>query len=184
MTTKPEFTKSEVARVCLLYGALLDVVGCADTAGAPLDGAQLLWALAGCESRFGANCTPRHEPGYCDKTNGFYWRRAKLDTLKSGQKHRLILLTEQFECDAHKSYGPWQIMHVNAFAWKPEEFRSVETCALATVAFLNKEILQKQRARTLEQIADAYNSGNFRDDNKPVDYIVKLKQYYATEVIG
>lgn len=181
------FPKSEIARVCLLYGTVLDVAGCVDTAGAPLDGAHLLWALAGCESSFGKDCTPRHEPGYCNKTNGFYWRKA-IEAMAGGKASRqqkyLVNATVEFGCDAHCSFGPWQVMFVNAIGFKPEEFKSAETCAVVAVGFLNREVFERQRARTLAHIADAYNSGSWRDENVPGAYVAKLARFYATEVLG
>ena len=52
------FTPKQVADQCRISGP--------DLAGLPrgVDGAQLLWAMAGNESSFGVNCTPRHEPAF------------------------------------------------------------------------------------------------------------------------
>lgn len=128
-----------------------------------LDATQLLWAIAGNESSFGGNISPRHEPGYCYK--GHYFSADA---------------TKQYGCLAHCSFGPWQIMAPNAMGFSPVELVSdLETCGMATVAFLNREILGRQGAQTLDEIGDAYNSGNFRDHNIPELYLVSLKANYA-----
>ena len=52
------FTRQQIADACLAYGPQLTELPYG------VDGAQLLWALSGNESSFGANCTPRYEPAY------------------------------------------------------------------------------------------------------------------------
>ena len=52
------FDKEEIVAACREYGPQI--------VGLPvgIDGAQLLWAMSGNESSFGANCAPRHEPAF------------------------------------------------------------------------------------------------------------------------
>ena len=155
------FTEQEIADACRTWGPRLLIPH-----GAAIDGTRLLWALAGNESSFGANCRPRHEMGYCI---GPYSRTASV-----------VIATEQFGHAAHCSFGPWQMMLVNADpACDPELFGRVGFCALKVGGFLNVEIFQRQQASSLEEVGAAYNTGNFRDKNKwPVAYIAKLMHNY------
>ena len=133
-----------------------------------IDGARLLWALAGNESSFGRNAVPRHEAGYC--RGGAYFDKA---------------MTAKWGCWAHCSYGPWQILYVNAARHgdilSPVDLVSPQVSLEVTVRFLNAEILGKQGARTLDEIGDAYNSGNFRDRNIPILYVQRLRAIYEIE---
>jgi hypothetical protein len=75
--------------------------GAAITA-APFDGPTLMWAVATVESSEGQNFAPRHEAGYC--RGGHYF-----------DKHA----TEQWNCLAHMSYTPWQVMWPNCAGASP-----------------------------------------------------------------
>ena len=155
------FTKQEIADACRAWGPRLLIPQSVE-----IDGTKLLWALAGNESSFGANCMPRHEMAYC---TGIYSHAIST-----------VLATEQFSHAAHASFGPWQMMLVNADpACDPELFGRVGFCALKVGGFLNTEIFGRQRATTLQEVGAAYNSGNFRDSSKwPLAYIAQLEQNY------
>lgn len=45
------------------------------------------------------------------------------------------------------------------------------------IKLINERIIGRG-AKTLEEIADAYNSGNFRDSIVPEKYIADLKRHY------
>lgn len=158
---RTQFTKLEIANACRTWGRSLwlkDV---------NIDGAQLLWALSGNESSFGADCTPRHENGYCPEANGRY-----------SSAPIVQVLTARFGHAAHCSYGPWQIMLINCGKdADPALFDRCEYAAMKTVAHINTAILDRG-AKTLEQIADAYNSGSFKDGNVPTEYIKRLVANY------
>jgi hypothetical protein len=169
------YTKPEIAAACLRWGPILDqhLDGTDDGNGQVISGAQLLFALAGRESSFGKNCKPRHEPAY--DWGGKYAR-------EPFQNDLLVL----YDSEAAKSYGPWQIMLCNAVGWKPRELaEDLEHAAVATIGFIRRQVLGAQKARTLEQIADTYNSGNYRDRVTPdvAAYIAAVKNFYFTEVI-
>lgn len=153
-----------LAQLCKTYGPQLNVPP-------SLNGAQLLWALSGNESSFGSNCNPRHEPGYCPIMHGHY-------------APAIATLTRDFGCLAHCSYGPWQIMACNASGFTPLDLLDPDKAAHATVNFLNREILGRQKATTLEQIADAYNSGNWSDANVPTAYIEKFVASYRQNILS
>lgn len=155
-----------IANLCTRFGAALKVPS-------TIDGARLLWALSGNESSFGLNCSPRHEAGYCH--GGKYFDKA---------------LTALWGCLAHCSYGPWQVMYVNIskgnlspldVAVKPE------LVANSAVQFINSRIIGLEKAATVEEIAEAYNSGDWRDElhpNKviPEKYIADLAKHYTVPI--
>ncbi|HEV7521304.1 MAG TPA: hypothetical protein VGP89_09410 [Candidatus Angelobacter sp.] len=145
-----------IAALCRQYGTLLKVPVC-------INGPGLLWALAGNESSFGASCAPRHELGYC-----------------YGHKYFDASYTHEWGCLAHCSFSPWQIMATNAKGFSPLELLTdPEKAVQATVGFLNRQILGAEKAVTLSEIADAYNSGNWRDANVPQEYIDKLLKNFG-----
>lgn len=155
------YTREQIAQACRAYGPLLRLEN------APgVDGPTLLWALSGRESSFGANCKPRFEPAYY--TGGRY---AAADSQKA--------LIAEFGQDAAYSYGPWQVMLCNAPGFTPDELgMDLEKAAVATVGFINRRILIAEHATTVDQVADAYNSGNWRDNIHPVDYCLAVGKFY------
>jgi hypothetical protein len=44
---------------------------------------------------------------------------------------------------------------------RPEDFTNVNRAAMETVIFINRRILGAEKATTLEEIAEAYNSGKW-----------------------
>jgi hypothetical protein len=154
-----QVARSTVAALCTRFGAALKVP-------AGIAGAQLLWALAGNESSFGVRCGPRHEGAYC-----------------RGGKYFDPALTSLWGCLAHCSYGPWQVMYPNISRGGNvdplDAARRPEITANAAVRFLNEIIFGREKAATIKQVADAYNSGDWRDDNKPEGYIAELVKNYA-----
>lgn len=167
--------KSELARMCLLYGPTLeqDLAHTEDGFGSPINGARLLWSMAGRESSFGRNLKPRHEPAY--DVLGYYYRKDK--QVQAG----CSLYGRDFAC----SYGPLQIMACNAHGFTPLELGSDPEKAMgAAVSFLRLHVLRELGARTLAAICDSWNTGNFRDKNIPREYILEVTHYYITEVIA
>lgn len=155
------FTREQIAKACRDYGrSLLNLPP-------DVDGPQLMWALAGNESSFGANCTPRFEKSY------FSGRYSK----EPPMPHLISLFGEAAAC----SYGPWQVMLCNCYGYKPEEFSDLEKCAEAFIAFLNRQ-LERQKPVTLKEVFDMYNSGNWRDSIVPTDYIAKGVKNYQAEM--
>lgn len=145
--------RTSLISLCTKYGPLINVPE-------TINGAQLLWSISGNESSFGINCEPRHELGYC-------------------YGHRYFE-PSSWGCLAHCSYGPWQVMYTHAKQFTPLQLLiDPDKCAQVAIAFLNSEIFGRQKAQTLEQVADAYNSGNFRDNNVPLLYITKLNHNYT-----
>ncbi len=151
------FTQVEVADACRLYGPHLRTPGL-------IDGARLLWALAGQESGFGANCQPLHHAAYC---NGKHSESLTISTLKFGHA-------------AHCSFGPWQLLWANTSQMHGADdlFGTLNACASITVNFLNRQIIGRQHAGTVEQVADAYSRGNCREGDKATDYVANVLRFY------
>ncbi len=153
------FEPAAISALCRQYGPQLHCP-------ADVNGAQLLYALAGNESSFGRDSRPRHEMGYC--------------TGRYSTNPLVVALTQKYGHDAHCSYGPWQTLLVNASSYTPDQLRQdPDACIRAVLAFLNREIFGRQGATTIAQVGDAYNSGNFRDANVPEQYIAKLYENYT-----
>lgn len=131
------YTRQQIASACQSYGSQVGPLP------ANLNGAQLLWALAGNESSFGANCTPRHEPAYDE-----------------GGRYADAELLAQFGSAAAYSYGPWQIMFVNCPRnYSPSDMYDLDKATVATVLFLNRQI-NRFRPVTLRYLGAIWNGGN------------------------
>lgn len=150
----------EMQALCTEYAPLLQKVPYS------IDRVTLLFALSGCESSFGLNCAPRYERAYFEGVYSKSPDQANLNQLygKAGAM----------------SYGPWQVMLVNALGYTPKELdEDPEKAAEATVAFINRRIYGSHYPPvSLEQFADSYNSGTYRDGNVPTPYIKRFLQFY------
>ena len=173
MTDFKNYSIPEIAQLCLQYGPLLDLSG---DAAANIDPVLLLWALAGNESGFGVDCKPRFEPAYF--TGGRY-----------AEEQAQVELIAEYGEDAAKSYGPWQLMLVNAPGFTTQELANDAEAALqATVGFLKREIFGRQKAVTLAEVGEAFNGGSWerfaggRDGDSSVveAYVPRLQRHYDT----
>jgi len=160
MTVYKNYTKQQIADACRRYGCqLLNLP-------AGVNGAQLLWALSGNESSFGADCNPRLEPAY-------WTGKYSADTVQAK-------INKLFGPLGASSSGPWQVMAINA--WKggispADVANDLDKAARATVGFLNRSIAA-QWPLNLADIFDMYNSGNWKDTIVPHQYIADgVKNY-------
>lgn len=159
MTTT--FTRAQIAAACRVFGGQVGPLP------AGVDGKQLMWAIAGVESSFGANCTPRHEPAF-DK-GGAYAAHAPMP-----------LLLARFGSQAACSYGPWQLMFCNAPAtYLPTNFSDENAACRATVIFLNAE-LRRFAPKNLAEIGECWNAGHICPDPA---YVAKLAAAYAVPMV-
>jgi hypothetical protein len=170
------WTKPELLKQCFVYGRILDyyLKETDDGTGKPIEGPRLLWAIAGNESSFGANCKPRHELAY--DWGGHY-----------AKEHHQADLLQLYGSDAACSWGPWQVMPCNALGFKPTELgMELEKAATATVGYLKRFVLAGRQARTLKEVLDCYNSGTYRDAITPAveTYIERGLVHYFEEVIS
>lgn len=137
------FSHEEVAAACRTWGKMLQVPN-------GIDGPRLLWALSGCESSFGADCKPRHEP--------YYHELAAKGTVK-----KLVVMTAKWGCAAHSSFGAWQELLVNCSdSMRPEDFANLTRCGLEVAQFINAYVFGHRQAKTIVQIAETYNSGKWQ----------------------
>lgn len=76
------------------------------------------------------------------------------------------------------SYGPWQILYHTAadLGYTDHPCDLLHASESWVCALLRR--IARQGARTLAEIGDAWNSGNFRDQNVPTEYIARLTRAY------
>jgi hypothetical protein len=163
-------TKSDLAKLCEVFGSSLtdDLKGFVGPDNLPLDGAKTLWAMAGRESSFGANMKPRHEPAY--DVGGSLWKRSP--ELRQG----IALYGRDFAC----SYGPLQIMAINAKGYSVEDLGNPVKALSASAARLRLGVIPHLQNKTLAGIGDAWNTGNDKDKIVPVDYIKEVTEHYLS----
>jgi hypothetical protein len=120
------------------------------------DGKALLGALAENESAFDAADGPRFEPSY-------YYGSKKYE-----QSKELRAAIARQGALAACSWGPWQIMAMNALRLGyslDEPLHDLWHAGVSApfVVRLVEEILTQQKPPTPTDFADAYNSGSWRD---------------------
>lgn len=153
-----DYTRSQIAQACAEYGHEVGPLPVG------VDGAQLLWAISGNESSFGANCTPRHEPAF-----------------DVGGPYADAKLLEKFGSAAACSYGPWQIMLANCpDNYTPADMNDLDNAAIATILFLNKQ-LNRFTPSTLAAIGAIWNGGNPHALEHPavLEYAHKLQTNFT-----
>lgn len=168
------YSQRQIAAACRKWGPQL-------WTPSGVDGVRLFWAIAGCESSFGANCAPRHEPAYC--------------TGQYSKSPQVRALTTQFGHAAHCSFGPWQTLLVNVERFgpgdvlladdevTPDDMIDCDIAARRAVDFMNQNIFRREHASTVAEIADAYNSGDWRDRIVPQQYIADCQRYYNDQAM-
>jgi hypothetical protein len=134
-----------------------------------LDPYALLYMLGGVESSF-----------------GLVARQARFEKAFSrGGPYFVPELDKEFGDMAACSYGPWQIMFVNARRVcpevTPEELRtSVRAAGVASALFLNSQLAAK-KPQTAAEVLDVWNTGTQRDSLKPSPhYTDKGVGYYRS----
>lgn len=153
-----KYTRAQISQACRIYGNLIS--------GLPvdLDGSQLLWAIAGVESSFGANSRPVYEPAY-----------------GPGGRYAHQMNWNKFGKASASSLGPWQLMFVNCPPhYTPADMEDLDKAAAATIWFMNRQI-QRFRPMNLATIGAIWNGGNPHARRHQVvqDYIKKLERTYS-----
>ena len=149
--------------VCLQYGGSMPTLL---HNGIVCQGALVLWVFAGVETSYGRDrLIARREPAYFPG-GAFYQHSSKVQALYAKYG-------EASAC----SYGSWQMMFSTAvdlgFEGMPTQLQDDSVLApLVTRYFLH------QQPGTLENAADAYNSGSWRDTFIPVEYVAKIIAAY------
>lgn len=137
----------------------------------PVDPQVFLGAFSLNESSGGKNNKPKFESAYAP--GGPYCKGTQAD------------LCEKFGDAASCSYSSFQLMFVcfyeMGFSPTPEQAGDDTYALQAIVKFFNFRVF-KERAKGIPNFlgmaGDAYNSGNYRDKNVPLDYIKKLINNY------
>lgn len=129
----------------------------------------ILKSIAGMETAYGKRyAASLHEKAYC------YGGRYFNATLKD--------LSWVWGCNAHSSHGVWQILYITAyekgFRDDPIRLREPKVCAEYVVKVLNARVFDKLTDEKPEDVFDAWNSGNPRDDIVPQEYIDKAMTFY------
>lgn len=131
--------------------------------------AALLWAIYFCEKYTKGNRVPRLEAAYQPK--GYYYEHSEAVRAEY----------ERWGDYAACSYSNFQILYVTArelgFQGPPLALDRDSVAIRFVVELLNRRIFGRG-AKTVEQVADAYNSGSFRDQHQPIAYIQKFVKFY------
>lgn len=134
-----------------------------------LDGEALLWAVYRCEKYTKGNKVPRFEAAYAP--GGVYYNRST----------QVRDLFNTWGSWAACSFSDFQILYVTAvelgYEGPPLALDRNDVAIPFVVKFINLRILAKG-ATSPEEVADAYNSGTFRDDIKPWKYMQKFRRMY------
>lgn len=98
-----------------------------------------------------------------------------------GGRYENKYLLEKYGKEAACSLSSFQIMFTTAvemgFKGSPYELNYDEIAIYYVIEFIQRRILDKG-ANTLQQVFDAFNSGNFKDKNVPQEYIDKSINVY------
>lgn len=145
--------RSQFIDLCRRHGAAITAK--------PFDGPTLMYAIAADESGDGINCAPRHEDGYC-----------------RGGRHYDPAATREWNCLAHMSFGPWQLMWVNCQKVSP----LILLTDTETMAALSAKFIQSVASRVnvldinaaLAVLAHLYNGPAVTQE-----YIERLTCAYA-----
>ena len=83
--------------------------------------------------------------------------------------------------------GPWQILFNNVYRLDPtidpiRLMTEAAACAKITVAEFNR-IVDSQKPPGFREIADAWNSGTWRDEIRPTEYMDAVASFYSTSVL-
>ncbi len=135
-----------------------------------VDTEALLWAVYECEKYTRQYRTPRFEPAYAP--GGLYFRSSSMVRQEYAR----------WGSSAACSYSNFQIMFIVArelgYDAPPLALDKDSVALPYVVRYINVRILATPGVETVENIADAYNSGTYRDANVPERYINKFVRKY------
>lgn len=138
--------------------------------GEAVDSEALLWAVYECEKYTKQYRVPRFEHAYAP--GGLYFRNSTMVRREYAK----------WGSYAACSFSNFQIMFIVArelgYDAPPLALDKDSVALPYVVRYINTRVL-KRGAATVEEIADAYNSGTHKDDIKPERYINKFTRKYA-----
>lgn len=128
---------------------------------------RILWSLAEVESSLGKRAE---------------FSRVERSYLPGGKYYNQELYY-RYGAAACSSWGVWQVMYPTAveqgYDGTPWGLLDVYANCICAIRYLNtRAFTQTSPAMTIEEVADAYNSGTHRDEIRPYEYIAKLRQAY------
>ncbi len=142
-----------------------------------IDGERLLRAIA-CVETSSHGPGLRFEPSWMPK--GYHFPLQGRVLIGTGRSMSAVATTRwtRWGVWSSASYGPWQILyHVAADLGYDGHPCDLLHQSEPWVRKLLQRIA-RSGARTIAEIADSWNSGNFRDKNVPAEYITKVQRAY------
>lgn len=142
---------------------------------------RLLIALAMQESANGLNNCPRFEPSYMPK--GLPFTIQGRVVVGTGRNFTAVAKPrwDKWGLASSASYSRWQILYHTAadmgHLGPPWELWNDETARRWVVARLN-QIAAGPAIETVENFADAWNSGSYRDRYEPTEYMREVRAHY------
>jgi hypothetical protein len=164
-------SRDDFNRLCSLFCAHINVRDCVGPDGGSLDPMQLLIAMGGRESDFGADLKPRFEPSWFE--GGAVWRASPQLQAYIAQNGRAGAC----------SYGPLQIMAFDALGFSVSELAlDPEAAMSASCGYFNRYVIGHWKCRTLEQICRTWNGGHPTAGTTPGYYEFVLNAYRTERV--
>ena len=148
-----------------------------------IDSRRLIYAFAKVESGLGQAATrSRFEPSY----SGNHYQRIPRGKSMYERSPMVKDAFAQWGDSAAMSYGMFQVMYTTALWLKvvkitdpPENLRHDLLNFLAFKELVESLVMScKDHNITLEELADGYNSGSFKDNNIPITYVNKIVAAY------
>ena len=165
------FVDPKVKSICEAWGQSINT---------DLDGAKLLMAIAAIESSGGVNNYPNFEPYWVPEGTAFTIEGKIQQGRHPVSNPRVVDRYEAHGMASGCSFSSWQILYHTAadmgFKGQPWELWDDKVAVEWVVRRLNK--LAKQGAKSIEQFADAWNSGSFKDRIIPERYIKEVSEAY------
>lgn len=143
---------------------------------------KLLRAIAIVETEDGRNNWPRVESSYLPKGERYTVQGRIIAGTGLNVNQVVMDRWRKFGLPTAASWGPWQILYHTAadrgFDGPPHLLHDGGLSSIFVRSHLHTILLD--HARTIEDIADAWNSGNHHDDIVPHDYQRKLREAYLS----
>lgn len=145
-----------------------------------LDGYRLLAAIAVVESTGGRNNYPNFEPYWIPEGEGGIVENSRQTGRHPKSNAVVVDRFAAYGLAAGCSFSSWQILYHTAadlgFVGQPWDLWDDEVAVEWVVKLLNR--ICSQGATTVEEVADAWNSGTFKDTIIPERYIEKFTNAY------
>lgn len=139
-----------------------------------LNSEAILWAVYGCEHYTKRYYAPRFEPAYAP--GGLYYRNSK----------EVRDAYEKWGKSAACSYSNFQILYITAtelgYEGPPLGLDRDSLAIPFVIKYINERIFARG-AKTVEQVADGYNSGTHLDRLKPIKYMARFRRYYDKAIV-